>query len=44
MEEDVLSGICDTCGGEDKRMQVYIGVVGDVSLDGRLKIKWLLKK
>jgi hypothetical protein len=44
MQESDVGGICDTRGGEDKCMQVFIGLLEDVSLDGRLKIEWFLKK
>jgi hypothetical protein len=43
IKEDELCGICDTYGGEEKYMQVFVGVLEELGIYGRIKIKWVKK-
>jgi len=39
-----MSGICDTCGGEDKYMQVCTGVLKVLGLRWKVKNKMVVKE
>ena len=47
-----MDGTCSACGGEERRIQVFLGGgnlkerdhLGDPGLDGRIILRWIFRK